>query len=94
MILPGQVGGDDRDPGGCFGPVPVADPDEEHAQGAEPVREGARGESGGAAAGPGGQPGAKVLDVPAAQVGDESDLGRLFGACQDVCVSRSESIDG
>jgi hypothetical protein len=43
------------------------------------VCEGGRGESGGAVAGPHGQPGAEVLDVAAADVGDEPDVGRLLG---------------
>jgi len=62
-----------------FGPVPVADAHEEHPQGAEAVREGGWGEPVGAPAGPGGQPGAEVFDVVAADVGEEGDVGCLLG---------------
>ena len=79
VVLAGQVGRDDRHPGRGVGPVPVADAHEEHPQRAEPVGKAGRGEPGGAVARSGGQPGAVVLDVVAADVGDEPDLGSPLG---------------
>ena len=79
VVLAGQVGRDDRHPGRGFGPVPVADAHEEHPQGAQPVGEAGRGEPGGALPGPGGQPAAVVLDVVAADVGQEPHVGCLLG---------------
>ncbi|WP_125805358.1 hypothetical protein [Actinoplanes sp. ATCC 53533] len=75
MILPWQGYGDDRDPGWCVGPVPVADPDEEHARGAERARRAAGAKPADAVAGPDGQPDPEVVDMPAADVSDEPDLG-------------------
>ena len=65
VVLAGQVAGEHRHPGRGLVPAPFVDADEEHPQGAEPVRDRRGGQPGLVLPGPGGQPGLEVLDVAA-----------------------------
>ena len=75
VVLAGQVAGEDRHPGRRVVPAPLDDPDEEHPQRAEPVRQGGGGEPGLVLPGPVGEPGLVVLDVAAGDLRDAGDLG-------------------
>ena len=68
MVLAGQVAGEHWHPGGCLVPAPFVDADEEHPQGAEPMREGGGGEPGFVLPGTFRQPRLVVLDVVAGQL--------------------------
>jgi hypothetical protein len=61
VVGAGQVAEEDRDPGGCLGPVPLLDPDEEHPQRPEPVNQGRRRYPRCGPSGPHRQPGLRVL---------------------------------
>ena len=65
VVLAGQVAGEHRHPGRGLVPAPFVDADEEHPQGAEPVRDGGGGQPGLVLPGAGGQPGLEVLDMAA-----------------------------
>ena len=69
VVLAGQVTGKHRHPGRRFVPAPFGDADEEHPQGAEPVRDGGGGQPGLILPGAGGQPRLEVLDVAAGDLG-------------------------
>ena len=69
VVLAGQVAGEHRHPRRGLVPAPFVDADEEHPQGAEPVRDRGGGQPRLVLPGPGGQPGLEVLDVAAGDRG-------------------------
>ena len=79
MVLAGQVTGEHRHPGRGFVPAPFIDPDEEHPQRAEPVRDRGRGHGRLVLPGPGRQPGLERLNMPAGDLGQASDMGWGLG---------------
>jgi hypothetical protein len=68
VVLAGQVSGEHRHPWWRLGPAPLIDPDEEHPQRAEPVRERGGGGACLVLSGTAGEPGLEVLDVPPAHL--------------------------
>ena len=79
VVLAGQVAGEHRHPGRGLVPAPFVEADEEHPQGAEPVRDRGGGQPGLVLPGPGGQPGLVVLDVAAGDLGQRADPGAVLG---------------
>ena len=76
VVLAGQVAGEHRHPCRCFLPAPLVDPDEEHSQRAEPVRQCGARDPGLVLSGSFRQPGLVVLDVSSGDLIDAGDLGR------------------
>ena len=75
VVLAGQVAGEHRHPRRGFVPAPFLDADEEHPQGAEPVRDRGGGQPGLVLPGACGQPGLEVLDVTAGDLASEWPAG-------------------
>jgi hypothetical protein len=73
--------------------APLADPDEEHPQRAEPVGDRRGGHPWRVLPGPGGQPGLEVLDVPAGDGRHGADRWRLFGQERRQRPQRLGGID-
>jgi hypothetical protein len=75
MVLAGQVAVEHRHPLWGLVPAPLVDPDEEHPQRAQPVREGSGGDPRLVLSRPAGQPRLVVLDVTPCDLTNVGDLG-------------------
>jgi hypothetical protein len=79
VVLAGQVAGEHRHPGRSLVPAPFVDPEEEHPQRAEPVRDGGGGQLRLVLPWPAGEPGLVVLDVAAGDAGQRRSRRRGLG---------------
>jgi hypothetical protein len=87
----GQVAEEHRRPGGRIVPAPFADPDEEHPQRAEPLRDRGRCHGGLVLPGPGRQPGLERLDMRAGDLGKTQARGG-FGQERGKAAQRAVGV--